>query len=133
MRRLVFEEIMILSYGEKKAIKIKFNPKRTIIKGKNQIGKSSLMKSIYYTLGATPNVLNKNWLKAEPITFLKMNIDGSKFSILRFDKKRFVLVNEDGQIIPKDYKGISSFLNEKFDFNIIWNISNIFTIHHIFE
>ncbi|MFL0086957.1 hypothetical protein R5N98_06855 [Tenacibaculum maritimum] len=119
MKRLVFEEIMILSHGEKKAIKIKFNPKRTVIKGNNQVGKSSLMKSIYYTLGASPSVINKNWLNAEPITFLKMKIDDVQVSVLRFDKKRFIIVDEKKTVIPVDFKGLSSYLNELFDFNII--------------
>ncbi len=122
MKRLVFEEIQILSYKEKKAIKIQFNPKKTIIKGANQVGKSSLIKSIYYTLGATPSVLNRNWLQAEPITYLKFKIDKQRLSVLRYDKSRYAVVNENNEIVTHSFKSLSVFLNEMFNFNLL--ISN---------
>ncbi|MCQ9635164.1 hypothetical protein MP477_09390 [Chryseobacterium sp. WG23] len=119
MKRLIFEEIQILSYREKKAIKIQFNPKKTIIKGPNQVGKSSLLKSIYYTLGATPSVLNSNWLKAEPITYLKFKVDELRLSVLRYDKSRYAVLNENQEIVPHDFKSLSIFLNELFGFNVL--------------
>ncbi|WP_185208013.1 hypothetical protein [Chryseobacterium sp. C3] len=119
MKRLIFEEIQILSYREKKAIKIQFSPKKTIIKGANQVGKSSLLKSIYYTLGATPTVLNRNWLKAEPITYLKFKVDGQSFNVLRYDKSRYAVVNELDEVIPHTFKSLSIFLNEIFNFNLL--------------
>lgn len=122
MKRLVFEEIQILSYKEKKAIKIQFNPKKTIIKGANQVGKSSLIKSIYYTLGATPSVLNKNWMEAEPITYLKFKIDERRISVLRYNKSRFAVVNEYDEIMLHDFKSLSVFLNDIFNFKLL--ISN---------
>jgi uncharacterized protein (UPF0212 family) len=119
MKKLVFEEIMILSFQEKKAIRLEFNPQKTIIRGNNQVGKSSLIKSIYYTLGATPAVLNNNWLKSEPITYLKMSLDGEAFSVLRYDKKRYVTVDENKNVTAQTYKTLSSFLNLRLDFNIL--------------
>ncbi|MDN4011997.1 hypothetical protein QX233_05980 [Chryseobacterium gambrini] len=122
MKRLVFEEIQILSHRERKAIKIQFNPKKTIIKGANQVGKSSLIKSIYYTLGATPVKLNTNWTKAEPITYLKMKIDTLSISVLRYDKSRYVVVDENGTVVSHSFKSLSAYLNSLFDFNLF--ISN---------
>jgi len=119
MKKLVFKEIMILSFPEKKAIKLNFNPKKTIVRGKNQVGKSSLVKSIYYTLGAIPAVINSNWLKAEPITYLKMSLDGDEFAVLRYDKKRYVTVDEEQNISTHDFKSLSKFLNQRFDFNLL--------------
>ncbi|MCT3768995.1 AAA family ATPase [Elizabethkingia anophelis] len=119
MKRLVFEEIQILSQKEKKAIKLQFNQKKTIIKGANQIGKSSLIKSIYYTLGATPSKLNSNWVKAEPITYLKMKIDHVPISVMRYDKTRYVVINEKNEIIPHNFKSLSKYLNSIFDFNLV--------------
>ena len=119
MKRLVFEEIQILSYREKKAIKIKFNPKKTIIKGSNQVGKSSLIKSIYYTLGATPQIINQNWVKAEPICFLKLKIDDKSMSILRYDKSRFAVVDDAGKITPHSLKSFSKFINTELNFKLI--------------
>ncbi|MDY3538380.1 hypothetical protein PG275_10260 [Riemerella anatipestifer] len=119
MKRLVFEEIQILSYKERKAIKIQFNPKKTIIKGANQVGKSSLIKSIYYTLGATPQIINPNWLKAEPITYLKIRIDNKKLSVLRYDKSKFAVLDDTGKITSHNFKSLSQFLNKELDFNLV--------------
>ncbi len=121
MKRLVFEEIQVLSYRERKAIKVQFSPKRTIIKGSNQVGKSSLIKSIYYTLGANPSIINDNWLKAEPITYLKFKVDNTRLSILRYNKTVFVLIDENGIAQAHNFKSLSAYLNEIFDFNLIIN------------
>lgn len=119
MKRLIFEEIQIISYKERKAIKIRFNPKKTIIKGANQVGKSSLIKSIYYTLGANPEVMNPNWLKAEPITLLKFTIDSIKIAVLRFDKKRYAVINEYNEIVSHNFNTLSEYLNTIFNFNLV--------------
>jgi predicted nucleic acid-binding Zn-ribbon protein len=121
MKRLVFEEIQVLSFREKKAIKVQFNPKRTIIKGSNQVGKSSLMKSIYYTLGANPSVINDNWLKAEPITYLKFKVDEKRLSVMRYNKIVFVVIDENGITQAHNFKSLSAYLNKIFDFNLIIN------------
>ena len=110
-----------MSYREKKAIKVQFNPKRTIIKGSNQVGKSSLIKSIYYTLGANPSIINDNWLKAEPITYLKFKVDDTRLSVLRYNKTVFVLIDENGIAQAHNFKTLSVYLNEVFDFNLIIN------------
>lgn len=121
MKRLVFEKILILSHREKKAIEIKFHPKKTIIRGDNQVGKSILLKSLYYTFGANPAVINDNWTKAEPITYVSFVIDDIKLGLMRYDKKRFVLVDEEQQITVHDFSSISTKLNEYFDFKLLLN------------
>ncbi|QKX06763.1 hypothetical protein HN014_18190 [Aquimarina sp. TRL1] len=121
MKRLVLEELMILSLREKRAKKIKFDPQKTIIKGTNQVGKSSLIKSIYYTLGATPGLMHPNWVKSEPISLLKFNVDGEKVSVLRFDKKRFVVIDKNKEVFSFNFKEMSSYLNDLLDFKLIIN------------
>ncbi|WP_299779701.1 AAA family ATPase [uncultured Formosa sp.] len=124
MKKLIFEELMILSMREKKGKKVKFNPTTTIIKGTNQVGKSSLIKSIYYTLGATPGLMHPNWLKTEPISLLKFTIDNERFSVLRFDKKRFVVITNTNQFMSFNFKSFSVFLNDLLDFKFIINNRN---------
>ena len=121
MKKLILEELMILSLREKKAKKIRFNPEKTIIKGTNQVGKSSLIKSIYYTLGATPGMMHPNWLRTEPISLLKFRVSDEKFQVLRFDKKRFVVVNSSNETLSLDFKGFSTYINELLDFKLIIN------------
>lgn len=119
MKRLVFKELQILSLREKKAIKVKFDSSRTIIKGSNQIGKSSLIKSIYYTLGANPAVINDNWMKIEPISLLRFSVDDLNLSIVRYDKKTFIVIDENNHTNVFNFKELSIYLNNIFDFNLV--------------
>lgn len=121
MKRLVLKELLILSFRERKAKRVKFNPETTIIKGANQVGKSSLIKSIYYTLGATPNKLHPNWVKAEPISMLRLAIDDENISVLRYDKKTFIVLDSNSDLKRFSFKEFSSYINEKLDFKIVIN------------
>jgi len=121
MKRLILEELMILSLTEKKAKRVQFDPQKTVIKGSNQVGKSSLIKSIYYTLGATPGLMHPNWLKAEPITFLRFKVDEEPYTVLRYDKKRFVILDNQNNLRTFNFKEVSSFLNELLEFKLVLN------------
>ena len=112
---------MIISLREKKAKKISFNPDTTIIKGTNQVGKSSLIKSIYYTLGATPGLMHPNWIKSEPISLLKFEVDNEKYQVLRFDKKRFIVIDNNENVLYFKFKEFSEYLNTLLDFQLILN------------
>ncbi|UOY06567.1 AAA family ATPase [Muricauda sp. SCSIO 64092] len=122
MKRLVLKELMILSFRERKAKKIRFDHQKTLIKGTNQVGKSSLIKSIYYTLGATPATMHPNWVKAEPICLLTIDVDGEEYKVLRYDKKRFVVIeNSTDSINSYNFKEFSNFINTLLDFNLVIN------------
>lgn len=54
MKSFKFESIWLLSHGTKKARRVDFHPSRNLIQGPNHTGKSSLVKNIFLTLGATP-------------------------------------------------------------------------------
>jgi len=123
MRNLHFEELMILSKPEKKARKIKFSPKKNIILGQNDVGKSTLIKALYHSLGAdAPQLNNNRWKKANPIYCLKFSIDGITRYVIR-DEKYFGLFDANRKLIRK-FKGISGEdgfakgINPLLDFNI---------------
>ncbi len=112
---------MIISLREKKAKKISFNSDTTIIKGTNQVGKSSLIKSIYYTLGATPGLMHPNWIKSEPISLLNFEVDNKSYQVLRFDKKRFIVIDHIKNVMYFTFKEFSAYLNRVLDFQLIIN------------
>ncbi|MDP3466690.1 MAG: hypothetical protein Q8S11_00045 [Daejeonella sp.] len=99
MKNLYISEIQLLSQKEKKAKKVLFDRKRTLIHGKNHTGKSSLIKSIYWALGAEP-LFNQKFKNTNVSAFLKFEIDGTKYSILR-DGKLFGFYNENGDLVKK--------------------------------
>lgn len=99
MKKLYISEIQLLSQKEKKARKVQFDRRRTLIHGKNHTGKSSLIKSIYWALGAEP-LFNQKFKNTNASALLKFEIDGRFYSILR-DGKLFGLFNEQEELIQK--------------------------------
>ena len=87
MKNLLFEELMIMSKTEKKAKKVSFSPSNNLVLGENDVGKSTLIKSLYHALGAdTPQIDNSRWKKANPIYRVKISFDGKSFYIVRDEK-----------------------------------------------
>lgn len=125
MKRLKFQEILFLSYKERKARRIRFNPCQTIIVGGNGAGKSCIMKSIYYTLGADIYKLPPKWKQANLIYLLKFSITDSEtnaihsYSIIRYGSE-FILYNADKALIAQTNKTtkLSEILSTLLDFKI---------------
>lgn len=99
MQHLFISELLLLSQKEKKAKRVKFDPRRTLIQGKNHTGKSSLMKSIYRTLGAEV-LLHPDFAATKPITLLKFSVDKQTYQMLR-DSRNFALFDGNGNFIKK--------------------------------
>lgn len=91
MKNLVFQKLHLVSHRERKARSIEFHPDVTVIKGLNDVGKSSLAKSIYGTLGATAAVNHPDWINASVISALEFAVDGDAFVMLR-EGKTFTLI-----------------------------------------
>lgn len=96
MKRLLLRSLSLMSHREKAATAIKFHPKVTVIKGENDTGKSSLIKSIYWALGAEPAVVHARWKDAGVSALLEFSVDGHDFSILR-SGTRFGLFDSNGK------------------------------------
>ncbi|SHR09597.1 chromosome segregation protein [Mycobacteroides abscessus subsp. abscessus] len=123
MRKLILKEIKLVSLLEKRARKILFHPKITVIKGENHTGKSSLLKSIYWTFGATPKNLHPKWQKSDVISVIEFTVDEIPFSVLRkgsffavFDEQKKVLGTFD-----KITRGLGPFLSQLLDYKIKLN------------
>lgn len=100
MRRLRLESLSLLSLSERAARKVTFDPNLTVIKGGNDTGKSHLLKSIYWVLGAEPAVINPAWQKANVIGLLEFEVDGDRYSVIRAGK-RFGVFDGAGKLIKK--------------------------------
>ena len=70
MKNIRFQKIMLLSYQERKARIINLDANFVLVKGKNHIGKSCVLKSLYQPLGAEIKKLPEKWDKLA-IVFLK--------------------------------------------------------------
>ena len=110
MKGFTISEILLLSLPERAAIRIPIDPKRTIIIGSNDTGKSSLVKSIYQTFGAEPSITDSKWEKAAAIAAVKFSLDGEEYMVLR-NEKIFSFFDQNGKLI-KRFKGVMKGLNE---------------------
>lgn len=117
MKKLFISEILLLSQKERKAKKVEFDRHRTLIYGKNHTGKSSLMKSIYWTFGAEP-LFNTKFKNANVSTLVKFELNDEKFQILR-DGKRFSIYDANHNLLgifDSVTKELGPFLSDLFNF-----------------
>lgn len=98
MKKLLLNEILICSHAERSAKRVTFDQKRTLIYGKNDTGKSSLIKSIFLTFGAEPGKLHPEWKKLDPISMVKFSIDSESFAILK-DGKDYAIFDGKGTLL----------------------------------
>lgn len=123
MRRLVFKEMLILSKAEKAARAETFSPTANLLTGENDVGKSTLIKSLYHTLGAdVPGLQNTVWKRSRPIYALRFSIEGVEYMLLR-DEKYFGVFDEGGHLVGRyvgisGERGIAAFLNPLLNFRI---------------
>jgi len=97
MKNLVFESILLISHIERKARKVIFDPKLNVIQGSNDTGKSTILKSLYYGLGAEIKIHER--IKRAKITIIiRFCVDQEKYMIIR-RADTFSLYNSQEQLI----------------------------------
>lgn len=119
MKRFVLTEMLLVSQKEKGARRIRFHPKTTVIKGMNDTGKSSLLKSIYRCFGASVPV-HDSWKTANVKTLVRFQVGGAAYSVLNsgshyaaFDCNS-VCIGEFDSVT----RGLGPFLGELLDFGL---------------
>ncbi|WP_033070140.1 AAA family ATPase [Thalassospira australica] len=123
MRSLIFKELWILSKAEKSGINLSLNPNLNFLIGENDVGKSTLVKSLYHCLGGdTPQINNTVWKRARPIYCVKFELAEAEYHIVR-DEKYFGVFDSDKQLISRHVgvggkDGISNFMNSLLGFDV---------------
>ena len=123
MNSLVVRELWILSKAEKAGVNLSLGPNVNLLIGENDVGKSTLIKSIYHCLGAdTPQINNTVWKKANPIYCVKFEVAGKAYHVVR-DEKYFGVFDADKRFISRHVNigganGIAKFMNKLLGFNI---------------
>ncbi len=98
MTRMVLREISLLCTKESAAYSLEFHPQVTIIRGPNDTGKSSLIKSIPWCFGAEPNKMNEKWTALDIIAAVHFSIDQQDYTIVR-DRKCFGLFDNANKLL----------------------------------
>lgn len=97
MKRLQFRSLRVLSERDQKGRAVTFHPRRNLIFGMNHVGKSSLIRQIFETLGATPMGTLQGWDPAT-ICLLTASVEGEDFLFLRQFNNR-ALFSAAGELI----------------------------------
>jgi hypothetical protein len=83
MKDLRFQKLHLVSHRERRGRTIEFDPVATVITGGNDVGKSSIAKSLFGTLGAPAAVEHPRWREASASALLQFSVDGAPYSMLR--------------------------------------------------
>ncbi|MBN1409128.1 MAG: hypothetical protein JW956_15110, partial [Calditrichaceae bacterium] len=119
MQRVVFKKLFLLSKKEEAAKEISLSPETTVVLGTNDTGKSSLIKSLYHTLGAHVQ-FHRKWAEANVIGVLNFIVNEKEYFLLRY-QNLFGLFDQDIKPIYIEQgitKGIGIRLNNIFNFNL---------------
>lgn len=121
MKKLRFESLELLSHRESKARKIVFHPRLTVIQGENDVGKSSVIKSLYWTFGATPPKFHSSWKSANVKALVKFAVDDIRYSILRDQDTFGIFDASDALLLSTNQIGkeLAPFLAELINFKLI--------------
>jgi uncharacterized coiled-coil DUF342 family protein len=123
MKKLELHALHLMSRREKTARTIRFHPKTTVIRGSNDTGKSSVIKSIYWCFGADPAASNKVWDTLDICGAIDFSVDGIGYKIVRH-KRQFGLFSTDGQRLAT-FSGVTRelgpYLSKIFDFGLLMN------------
>lgn len=121
MKSLQFRSLRLLSQREQKGRTVTFHPRRNLIFGMNHVGKSSLIRQIFETLGATPIGTLQGWDPAT-ICLLTVSVEGEDFLFLRQFNNR-ALLSSTGELIACAASSSDwvKFFGHFTDFNLVLN------------
>lgn len=120
MKGLQFLRLVLISDSKKLANQFEFPKRLNLITGKdNSIGKSTLVKNLFWTLGCEPN-FDEEWKSNDIKAILYFKVDHSNFIVSRY--KDTIYFGEIGSKLKK-YNSISGEYAKKFasivNFNLI--------------
>ncbi|AYF45737.1 hypothetical protein BALOs_2747 [Halobacteriovorax sp. BALOs_7] len=119
MKRLQVKALWLLSLKERKGLETTFSLKKNLIKGANDVGKSHLIKSLFYSLGAEVK-FDSEWIEAGVKTLVEFVVNDVNYTLYR-DGSLFALFDSDNNLILKTTSitnDLSPKLAEIFDFHL---------------
>lgn len=119
MKNFLFESIWMLSRRDRRARRVEFHKNKNLIWGRNHTGKSSLIKTLFLTLGAKPQGALTQWDK-DTISLVAFRIDERKFQALHKAGTR-ALFDGNGDLIvaTSDYSEWSTAFASAIGFNLV--------------
>lgn len=122
MKKLRFESLELLSLKERKALTVRFHPLLTVIQGENDVGKSSVIKSLYWAFGAIPPKIHPKWARANVKALVTFTVDGIRYRILR-NQDNFGVFDATGKMLlstSQVTKELAPFIAKLVDFKLVF-------------
>lgn len=131
--KVTFEEIQLLSIKERKAIKVKLNQNKLVIFGKNDTGKSTIIKGIFWLLGLEPSSLfSDKRLDRNLMGILKINyLDNSYYFYRNKDNRKLFDNNKKLLIETESNSEWQEYLASLFDYPLTLVQYNNLEEYHI--
>ena len=121
MKNLRFEKLQLMSQAESKARSFEFHPQLTVFQGENHVGKSSVIKTIYWTFGVAVKKTHPSWQAAHVKSLIHFSVDGESYKILRSRDTVAVFDNDDELLISTSsiMSELAPFMADLLDFRLI--------------
>lgn len=122
-REMHFKSILIADIQEKTAFVTYFKTGLNVVtSSENHVGKSSILKSLYYTLGADVR-FDDRWDKDSKLTVVSFAVNGTEYRIARYLRSYAVFLLDDKKLKPvlitdKVIKELAPTLGKIFDFAV---------------
>ena len=119
MKSFQFNAIWMLAREARAARKVAFDPKKNLIVGRNHTGKSTIVKTLFVTMGATPQGKLSEWDQST-ISLVSFSFDESEYYALHQSNVR-ALFSSNGTLIAAttNNKNWTSLLTRIFGFNLV--------------
>lgn len=96
MKRLTIKKLIVISQSESRSLEVPFEEGLNIVLGGNKTGKSSIIKSIFTTLGCECKKIEADWKKLISYYLLFISYGEKQFCIVR-QGKRFQIFEYSGE------------------------------------
>lgn len=118
MKNFLFESIWLLSRKDQRALQVNFHPQKNLIVGRNHTGKSSLIKTIFVTLGTRPTGKLKAW-DNDTISLLKFQINGDQYAVMHSSGFRALFKKDKLVIATSEYRDWLMAFSNAVGFNLV--------------
>jgi hypothetical protein len=120
MKSFRFKNIWLLSHRDRKARHVDFHPKKNLLIGRNHTGKTSLIRSLFLTLGAKPHGKLEVW-DDNTASLIEFCVDDRHFFAL-YQSGRRALFNSDQEMIlaTSEFREWTELFSKITDFNLVF-------------
>lgn len=118
LNKIFFKKLLVVSKKEQKAKEIQLDNKLNLIIGGNKTGKSSLIKSLFHTLGCKVK-FEKSWIELISYYYIELFCNDNLYSFIRIENTYYIKeYNEIDFHVFEEYTEFIKYFNKIFNINL---------------